>query len=187
MTHPYNKHDFILDRDLTPAERLEPQRVALRYARQRLEQFERILDNASDRLTESDLSTICEAVDNALAAAENTCFLGISGYHPQPVHAVGMGEERRDPALVNTLHSYDNGIFVLDDFAEDYANTLTEEERNEIEGGDESEGLRYSVINGETVVVSDDASGDVYGVYTVSEFVRHTAEYLADWREEKGR
>jgi len=186
MTHPYNKHDFILDRDLTPAERLEPQRVALRYARQRLEQFERILDNASDRLTESDLLTICEAVDNALAAAENACFLGVSGYHPQPVHAVGWGAEHRDPAQVDTLHSYDHALPLLLDFAEDYADTLTEAERDTLECADDYEGRRYTVINGETVVTSDDASGDVFSVCTVSEFVRQSVAYLAEQKESEG-
>ena len=84
----YNKHDYILGRDLLPKERLEPQRVALRFAQNLLKQFEQTLENASDELTEDELSVIRDAVDNALTAAENACFLGVSGYNAQPVHMV---------------------------------------------------------------------------------------------------
>jgi hypothetical protein len=88
MTKPYEKHDFLLGRDLLPKERLEPQRVALRYARARLQEFERILDQASDNLTEEDMTIICKAVDNALFAAENARFLGTSGWNGRPVEMV---------------------------------------------------------------------------------------------------
>lgn len=92
MSKPYNKHDAVLDRDLTNVERLEQQRIALRTAQKRLEQFDLVLRKASDKLTEAQLQTICAAVDNALAAAENACYLGTSGYHGQPVRMVRWEE-----------------------------------------------------------------------------------------------
>ena len=94
MIYPYNKHDFILNRDLTPAERLEPQRKCLEHTQNLLEQFKRTLESASDRLTENELNTIAEAVDNALRAAENAAFLGESGFNPRPVRMVSWDESK---------------------------------------------------------------------------------------------
>ena len=94
MTHPYNKHDYILNRDLTPAERLEPQRKALEHAQGLLDHFRKILVNASDELTEKELDTIAEAVENALRAAENAAFLGTLGFNPRPVRMVSWDESK---------------------------------------------------------------------------------------------
>lgn len=88
MTHPYNKHDFMLNRDLTAAERLEPARAALRFAAQLLQQFERDTLKASDRLTENQLEIICRAADQAYKAAENAAFLGYSEFNAHPLERV---------------------------------------------------------------------------------------------------
>lgn len=88
MTHPYNKHDAFLDRDLLPRERLEPARATLRYTGKLLRQFEDDLRNAGDHLTEEQLEIICRACDQALAAAENAAFLGHIGYNAQPLEKV---------------------------------------------------------------------------------------------------
>ena len=93
MTHPYNKHDYLLGRDLTAAERLEPARVALRWAVKLLEQAETTAGRASDRLTEEQLETVCRAAEQAMRAAENAAFLGVSGYIAHPVERVAWEEE----------------------------------------------------------------------------------------------
>lgn len=80
MVHPYNKHDALLDRDLTAAERLEPARAALRYAVKLLEQFERETNHAWDGLSDNQLQIICNATEQAWRAAENCAFLGSSGF-----------------------------------------------------------------------------------------------------------
>ncbi len=85
---PYPKHDFILDRDLTPAERLEPQRATIRFAIKYLKQLDDTLKNASNSLTEEQLETIADAVQNAYNAASNAAFLGTTGYHALPVRSV---------------------------------------------------------------------------------------------------
>lgn len=88
MIRPVNKHDYMLDRDLRPRERLSPATSAIRFARQLLEQFERDLERAGDQLTEEQLQTICNAADMAWKAAENAAFLGHSGFHAHPLEAV---------------------------------------------------------------------------------------------------
>ena len=93
MTHPYNKHDYLLGRDLTAAERLEPARVALRWAVKLLEQAETTAGRASDRLTEEQLETVCRAAEQAMRAAENAAFLGVSGYIAHPAERVAWEEE----------------------------------------------------------------------------------------------
>ena len=67
MSRVYNKHDYILNRDLTPAERLEPQRVELRHSISKLEDSIRWFENAGDRLTEKELQTIAENVHEVYA------------------------------------------------------------------------------------------------------------------------
>ena len=90
--HIYNKHDYMLDRDLRPRERLEPQRSTIKFMRQLLDSLEYELNNASDMLTEDDLLTIADAVQNAYNAVENAAFLGHSDFYPRPVRAVRWGE-----------------------------------------------------------------------------------------------
>lgn len=88
MTHPYNKRDEILERDLTAAERLEPARATLLYATRLLQQFHKDLMSASDNLTENQLEIICNAVDQAWMAAENCAFMGLSGFNAHPLKTV---------------------------------------------------------------------------------------------------
>lgn len=88
----YPKHDYMLDRDLRPRERLEPQLTAIHFMRQLLYSLESELNNASDQLTEDDLLTIADAVQNAYNAMENAAFLGDSDFYPRPVRAVRWGE-----------------------------------------------------------------------------------------------
>lgn len=94
----YPKHDYILDRDLTPRERLEPQRRTISFMRDLLTNLENTLNNASDALTENDLLTIADAVQNAYNAVENAVFLGESGFHPRPVRAVRWGGKAEEDA-----------------------------------------------------------------------------------------
>ena len=93
MNHPYKKHDEMLGRDLSAAERLEPARAALRYAVRLLEQFERDTTKASDRLSENQLETICKAADMAWKAAENCAFLGTSGFNAHPLERIVWTDE----------------------------------------------------------------------------------------------
>lgn len=88
MIHPYEKHDAILNRDLSASERLEPARASLRFAMRLLKQFERDLLKASDRLTDEQLQTICNAVDNAWRASENCAFLGNPEFVAHPLERV---------------------------------------------------------------------------------------------------
>lgn len=88
MTHPYNKHDAFLGRDLRPCERLEPARATLRFAAKLVKQFEDDLYNAGDHLSEEQLEIICRACDQVMAAAENAAFLGHIGYNAQPLEKV---------------------------------------------------------------------------------------------------
>ncbi len=92
----YPKHDYILDRDLRPCERLEPQRNTLSHMRRLLDSLESTLNKASDQLTEDDLLTIADAVQYAYNAVENAAFLGNSDFTPRPVRAVRWGE-RNEP------------------------------------------------------------------------------------------
>lgn len=91
---PYNKHDPIIGRDLTAAERLEPARAALRLAAKLIEQAERTAENASNLLTEAELETVCRAAEQAVRAAENAAFLGVSGYIAHPVERVAWEDSR---------------------------------------------------------------------------------------------
>ena len=88
MSHPYPKHDDLLKKDLSAAERLETQRAYLRFSISHLEQSIRTLEHASDKLTEEQLQNICDAVDSAFNACANIAFLGYSGYTAQEVKTV---------------------------------------------------------------------------------------------------
>ena len=81
---------------------------------------------------------------------------------------------------MKTLHSYTSSLLVLADFARDYYNTLTEPQKAFIESEEEFSGYRYSVINGEVVVLSDDVTGDVYSVQTIAEMAQKTASFLRE-------
>ena len=85
---PYPKHDYILQRDLLPEERLEPQRNTVRQMQKMLDSFYYVLLNAADDLTEEELDTVAAAVQNAYNAVSNAAYLGISGYHALPVESV---------------------------------------------------------------------------------------------------
>lgn len=93
MNHPYKKHDEMLNRDISAAERLEPARSALRYAVRLLEQFERDTTKAYDGLTENQLETICKAADTAWKAAENCAFLGNSEFNAHPLERIVWTDE----------------------------------------------------------------------------------------------
>lgn len=92
MIHPYKKHDAMLGRDLTNAERLEPAVHTLEHARRLLEQFSRDVQRASDRLNDEQLETICRAAYVAMQAAENAAFLGNSHFNPRPLETVKWEE-----------------------------------------------------------------------------------------------
>lgn len=98
--HIYNKHDYIHNRDLRPRERLEPQRNTIKFIRQLCDSLENELNNASDRLTEDDLLTIADAVQNAYNAMENATFLGHSDFYPRPVRVVRWGERTENHDVV---------------------------------------------------------------------------------------
>ena len=85
---PYPKHDHILRRDLTPQERLEPQIASVRFMRRMLDDLDYTLRNASDSLTEGQLMTIADAVQNAYNAVSNATYLGNSDYHALPVESI---------------------------------------------------------------------------------------------------
>lgn len=85
---PYNKHDFILDRDLTVAERLEPQRATVRFTKRALDSLDYVLRNASNDLTEEQIQTVAAAVQYAYNAVSNAANLGTVGYHALPVQVV---------------------------------------------------------------------------------------------------
>lgn len=89
MIRPYHKHDLFLEKDLTPAERLEPARAAIRHAIDLLQQFNDTIAHASPLLTDENLQTICDAAEAAYNAAGNAAFLGHSGFEPVPVKTVG--------------------------------------------------------------------------------------------------
>lgn len=92
MMHPYPKHDYILNRDLLPRERLEPALSALRWTKQLIEQAMDTVSNASDRLTDNQLEIICSACVQAHNAAENIAFMGISGFNAHPLKMVEWEE-----------------------------------------------------------------------------------------------
>lgn len=90
---PYPKHDHILHRDLTPQERLEPARAGVRFMRRMLDDLDHVLRNASDSLTEDQLKTVCDAVQNAYNAVSNAAYLGDSDYHAFPVKVIRWDHE----------------------------------------------------------------------------------------------
>lgn len=92
----YPKHNYILDRDLRPRERLEPQRNTINHIRRLLDTLESTLNNASDQLSEHKLNVIADAVQMAYNAAENAAFLGISGFSPRPVCPVSWDKGRME-------------------------------------------------------------------------------------------
>lgn len=85
---PYPKYDAILRRDLTPAERLEPGIATVRFMRKMLDSLDYTLRNASDSLTEENIQTIADAVQNAYNAVSNAAYLGNSDYHALPVESI---------------------------------------------------------------------------------------------------
>lgn len=78
----YNKHDDILHRDLTSAERLGDAFANIEFARRFLGQLENKLKQLPDDLTFAQLDKMDEAVQQMLHAMENAVFLGNSGYDP---------------------------------------------------------------------------------------------------------
>lgn len=85
---PYPKHDHILHRDLTAAERLQPQRATLHFIKRMCDQLENTLNHASNDLTEEQLEKIADAVQCAFNAMSNAKNLGTSDYIPLPVRLV---------------------------------------------------------------------------------------------------
>ena len=92
----YPKHDYLLNRDLTNSERLEPQRKTVEIIRRHLDELDHVLNNASDKLTEADLMVVADAVENAYNAVANAALLGTSDFHPLPVRVVRWGEQYRE-------------------------------------------------------------------------------------------
>lgn len=85
---PYPKHDIILDRDLSASERLYPARSCVNFMEGMLCDLKETLIGASDSLTEKQLQTICDAVQNAYNAVSNAAYLGNSDYHALPVESI---------------------------------------------------------------------------------------------------
>lgn len=73
----YPKHDYILDRDLRPCERLEPRRNTINHIRRLLDSLESTLNNASDQLSEHKLNVIADAVQMAYNAMEPSASIVI--------------------------------------------------------------------------------------------------------------
>lgn len=92
MNHPYQKHDYMLDRDLTNRERLQPAVATLDHAELLIAQFKRTVKCASDRLTDDQLEIICKAAHVVMLAAENAAFLGCSAFNPHPLDTVKWEE-----------------------------------------------------------------------------------------------
>ena len=88
MTHPYNKHDAMLGRDLTAAERLAPARATLRTAMRLIAQAIQTTDAAWNGLTDEQLEIICKAADQAYYAATNCAFMGESGFNAIPLEKI---------------------------------------------------------------------------------------------------
>lgn len=88
MNHPYKKHDLLLGRDLTNAERLQPAVATLDRAALLIGQFRRDVQNASDLLSEEQLEIIGKAADVILRASENATFLGWQSFDPWPLESV---------------------------------------------------------------------------------------------------
>ena len=142
----YPKHDFLLDRDLTAAERLEGQQREIEFMKRYLEQLSNTLRNASNLLTEDELMTIAEAVHNAHNAVSNATFLGQSGYHALPVDVVCWN---RDELVIRKYAaSYDFNI----------VGNLTrsrEWERNGDRLYKDEGGNKYLVSNGECICICE--------------------------------
>ena len=84
-----NKHDYILDRDLSPTERLGRSRSQIEYMRRYLDQLENTVNHVHPEVSEENLENFAKAIDMALRAAENAVFYGESGYFPQPLVSYG--------------------------------------------------------------------------------------------------
>jgi len=86
--HIYPRHDSILGRYYTNAERLQPQLQQIAFMRRALDTLEYRVKNVSPRLTEAQLETIAQAVQAAYNAVENAACLGDSGYIARPVEVI---------------------------------------------------------------------------------------------------
>ena len=85
----YPKHDYILGRDLTPRERLEPQRNEIQHVRNMLDSFElRFLQNVPGDLSEQAMRCIADALDQVYYAVLNAHQLGASDYNPYPLRVI---------------------------------------------------------------------------------------------------
>lgn len=131
MIRPYNKQDLFREKDLTPAERLEPARAAIRHAITLLQQFDDKIAHASPLLTDENLQTICDAAEAAYNAAGNAAFLGHSGFEPAPVKTVGWTKRPEQDVYAEARElasSIDRLAYMVDPY--EYFNTVgvTEED-----------------------------------------------------------
>lgn len=85
------------------------------------------------------------------------------------------------PEKIATLNTYNTSVMVLANFAPDYFQSMTEAQQNALEEQETNNGeYLYTVMNGKTVVFSDNISGDVYSVQTVEELVEHTKAFFRE-------
>ena len=85
---------------------------------------------------------------------------------------------------IKSLCSFTSCLQLLEEYAPDYIASLSDEEKDLLEGSDTWESLHYTVIDGQTVITSDDISGDVFLVETLEEFKNQTADWLREEMEE---
>lgn len=129
MIRPYEKHDLLLNVDLTAAERLEPARSALRHAYDLLRQCEDTLNHAAPGLSDAKLQVICDAAEAAHNAAMNAAFLGLSGYSPFPVKTVSWTRQYEDARVI--AEEIDRLAYLVDPY--EYLDTVgaSEEDIND--------------------------------------------------------
>ena len=81
---------------------------------------------------------------------------------------------------IRTIYNYDSSFgLLLETFGPDVFDDLTPDEREYVQCIDEYEGLTYYVINDDTVLVCDSASGAVLGnPVALEEFKRDAFDYV---------
>ena len=99
MNRPYGKHDVLLGRDLTPAERMERVRKTIEWTHRLLDQIDHTLahlpeDLGSDLDDENErLYAFAHAVNQIYRATENAAFLGSYNWVPRKLYEVSWTSE----------------------------------------------------------------------------------------------
>lgn len=105
MNHPYNKHDALLGRDLTPSERMEGVRATITWTHRLLDQIDHTLANLPEDLGRDEydeterLFCFAAAVHQIYNAAENTAFLGEIDFRPHQLRAVSWDDEKGEKVI----------------------------------------------------------------------------------------